>query len=948
MPALASWLTDRLPDLLASPLAARLGWTCLHSLWQGLAIAAVLAIALRLVPRRSSAATNARYLLATAALVALPVAAAATFASVEPGVNPAAAEATSDAASATASRFARDGAARPASVPQSPTIVLLPHLATAAARPAARASFATAAATAALDHLRPWLPAIAGVWLAGALLAAGRMTCGYWLTRRMVARGEPLAHGRFQASVERWRGALGIDAAVRVLASAAVEATVVVGWLKPVILWPAAALLGLPAHELDALVVHELAHVRRQDALMNLLQACIDVLFFHHPAAWWISGQVRAEREHCADDLAVRVLEAGHAGSRLSYAKALLALEERRQAHALALAANGGSLLDRIRRLAGVEEQPASPVRPLAAAAMASLLLAVLVTAAAPIREARADELPKDTNTIESLTVEQAKKLVEEFPGVTVEFTTKGFGPYKVGNCLPLNSLKNLAPDVAQALAGYSKGPLILNGLTAIDAETAKALAEFKGQMLDLSGLTALDADTAKALAGFKGFVLQLDGLASLSGDVAAAIVGSQRPKRLSFNGLKSLDVKTAKTLAESTGDLSLNGLTTLDADTAKALAGFKGQVLYLSGLTAFDADTAKALTGFKGVLCISGLTARNAETTKALAGFKGQSLTLVNLTTLDAAAAEVIAQTACFILRMNDLGSVDVDTAKALAKFKGQLHLDGLTAIDATKAKALANREGGILSLAGLTTLDVESAEALAASKSWDGRLPDLTKIDDASANAIAQSKAWMGHISDLTMLTPATMRVLAAYKGDQLPLFSLNTLDADSAKRLADFKGSQLNLGVPALDAATASALAGYKGRILSLDRLTTLDAQAAKAIADFSGQVLFFNGLATLDADTTKHLAESRAENLFLGGVTVLNSPDSVAIAKALATRKGPLSLPNLKKLSPQTLSALLEKEDIEIPLIETLELIPEPDGSPTEDFVIPEGFQQQQKR
>ncbi len=69
MPPFAAWLTDRLPDLLASPLAARLGWTCLYSLWQGLAIAALLAIALRLVPRCSSAATNARYLLATAAVV---------------------------------------------------------------------------------------------------------------------------------------------------------------------------------------------------------------------------------------------------------------------------------------------------------------------------------------------------------------------------------------------------------------------------------------------------------------------------------------------------------------------------------------------------------------------------------------------------------------------------------------------------------------------------------------------------------------------------------------------------------------------------------------------------------------------------------------------------------------------------------------------------------------
>ena len=79
-----------------------------------------------------------------------------------------------------------------------------------------------------------------------------------------------------------------------------------------------------------------------------------------------------------------------------------------------------------------------------------------------------------------------------------------------------------------------------------------------------------------------------------------------------------------------------------------------------------------------------------------------------------------------------------------------------------------------------------------------------------------------------------------------------------------------------------------------------------------------------------------------------VTAFDSPDSVDVARALATQKGPLSLPNLKKISPKTLSALIEKEDISIPLIENLELIPEPDGSTTEDFVIPDGFQLLQQR
>jgi hypothetical protein len=691
------------------------------------------------------------------------------------------------------------------------------------------------------------------------------MTCGYWLTRRMVARGEPLADGRFQASVERWRRALGIDAAVRVLASAAVEAPVVVGWLKPVILWPAAALVGLPAHELDALVVHELAHVRRQDALINLLQVCIDVLFFHHPAAWWISDAVRAEREHCADDLAVRVLEAGHAGSRLSYAKALLALEERRQAHALALAANGGSLLDRIRRLAGVEEQPASPVRPLAAAAMASLLLAVFVTAAAPIREARADELPADTNTIESLTVEQARKLVEEFPGVTVEFTSAGFEPYMITNCLPLNGLKKLTPDVAQALAGYSKGPLLLNGLTTLSAEAATALAQHEDS-LSLNGLTTLSDEVATALAQHTG--------------------------RLSLNGLTTLSPEAIKALARHKGALEFDGLTTLSAEAVKALAQHKGTMsLSLAGLTTLSAEAVKALARYNGTLYLNGLTTLSAE------------------------------------------------AAKGLAQHKGALFLAGLTTLSDEVAAALAQHEGA-LSLTGLTTLSAEAATALAQHRGVWLSLHGLTTISDEVATALAQHKGTL-YLNGLTTLSAEAAKGLAQHKGT-LFLTGLTTLSAEVATTLAQRKGNRLSLDcLTTLSAEAAAALAQHKGD-LSLNGLTTLSDEAAKALAQHEGSL----SLGSISFSRTPDSALVWATLLQgqLDAVTALDSPDAVAIAKALATRKGRLSLPNLKKLSPKTLSALIEKEDIEIPLIETLELIPEPDGSPTEDFVIPQRFQQ----
>jgi hypothetical protein len=643
-----------------------------------------------------------------------------------------------------------------------------------------------------------------------------------------------------------------------------------------VILWPAAALLGLPAHELDALVVHELAHVRRQDALMNLLQACIDVLFFHHPAAWWISGTVRAEREHCADDLAVRVLEAGHAGSRLSYAKALLALEERRQAHALALAANGGSLLDRIRRLAGVEEQPASLVRPLAAAVTASLLVAVLVTAAAPIREARADELPKDTNQIESLTVEQAKKLVEEFPGVTVEVEVKGLGISPCRDSLPLNSLRNLVPDVAQALAGYSRGPLILNGLAALDAETAKALAQQKGFLL-LEGLATLSADAAKSLAQHKAPLL--------------------------LGGVTALSDEAAEALAQHNGPLSLNGLTALSADAAKSLAQHKAPLL-LNGLTTLSDEAAKSLAQHKHGLSLDGLTTLSYEVAKALAQHKGQSLSLAGLTTLSTEAARALAQHQGDRLSLSGLNTLSHEAANAIALHKGILSLHGLTSLTSAELATKLARQGGDLCLNKVTAVSDEAAVAL------------------AHCNGDLQ-------LSALTTLTNAELATKLVQRKVLLSLDDLTTLSDEAAKALAQHKG------------------------LLDLTGLTTLSDEATQAIAEFEGRLFLserfrkdFVAKNPLSPKTARFYAVMLRGDL--NDVTTLDSPDSVAIAKVLATRKGPLSLPNLKKLSPKTLSALLEKEDIEIPLIETLELIPEPDGSPTEDFVIPEGFQQQQKR
>ncbi len=144
---------------------------------------------------------------------------------------------------------------------------------------------------------------------------------------------------------------LRIRRAVRVLQSTVAQVPLVVGYLRPVILLPVSFLTHLPTEQLEAILAHELAHVRRHDFVVNLLQTMVETLFFYHPAVWWLSSRIRIEREHCCDDLVVTVLE-NHA----EYGRALVAVEELRgQTSVLTLAASDGSLLSRIRRIAGVQ-----------------------------------------------------------------------------------------------------------------------------------------------------------------------------------------------------------------------------------------------------------------------------------------------------------------------------------------------------------------------------------------------------------------------------------------------------------------------------------------------------------------------------------------------------------------------------------------------------------------
>ena len=90
-----------------------------------------------------------------------------------------------------------------------------------------------------------------------------------------------------------------------------------------VILLPISTLSGLSREQIEMILAHELAHIRRHDFFVNLLQATVETLLFYHPAAWWISRRIRVEREHCCDDIAVDVC-----GNPLQYARALTRLSD--------------------------------------------------------------------------------------------------------------------------------------------------------------------------------------------------------------------------------------------------------------------------------------------------------------------------------------------------------------------------------------------------------------------------------------------------------------------------------------------------------------------------------------------------------------------------------------------------------------------------------------------
>src|SRR5436305_9453966 len=312
-----------------TPEARALGWTLFHFLWEGAAIAAALAVLL-LVLRPA----RARYIAACVALASMLVACVGTFIRVLP-------------------EQAR------AHVPASALLL----------RPPVDAEGAGAHEPSRF-HAEDILPWTAPFWLVGVLLLHTRTIARWTAARRLCRSGVCAAPTAWQERLAALSAAVRLSAPVALLESCRVDVPLAVGWFRPVILIPLGLLAGMLPGQVEAILLHELAHIRRRDYLVNLLQALAENLLFYHPAVWWTSGVIRAERENCCDDLVVAVR-----GNAFDYAVALTTLEENRRTGEPVLAATGGNLMKRIHRLLDNPEPRHAAVTPAFSASV------ILVTA---------------------------------------------------------------------------------------------------------------------------------------------------------------------------------------------------------------------------------------------------------------------------------------------------------------------------------------------------------------------------------------------------------------------------------------------------------------------------------------------------------------------------------------------------------------------------------------
>lgn len=311
-------------NLLPGPAVSAFGWTLIHSIWQG-TLLMLIAVAAFYYLRKKSA--NTRYLTGVGFLFAQVVASVGTFIYYYPK-----------------------------------TISAVTNVNTLARYTALSASRTWAEVSRELPltfKVQMWLTAhlheLVICWLIGSGILLLRFAGGWIFTERLRINAKIVMDKEWRARFGVIIAKMDISKAVEFRETAKVLTPLVIGTLSPVVLIPIGLLSGFSTAQVEAILAHELAHIRRNDYLINMLQSFVEVIFFFHPAIWWLSEKVRVEREHCCDDIALAVC-----GDKMSLAHALVKVAEWQSTPGLAMAfaSKKPLLLHRVQRVLGLNPKP--------------------------------------------------------------------------------------------------------------------------------------------------------------------------------------------------------------------------------------------------------------------------------------------------------------------------------------------------------------------------------------------------------------------------------------------------------------------------------------------------------------------------------------------------------------------------------------------------------------
>jgi hypothetical protein len=296
-------------EILWGPAGQRLAWTLLHFVWQGFLAGAGVAMTGRLFP---AARASGRYAVALAGLVLMACCPFVTFAMLSASLpRPVVVASKPEMPGPDPPTYAPPHAAAvesaEPSTPPSDTVTARPSIAVVAgppeaAEPAEELAEAPDWAAVFRERATAIQPYAVMGWLAGVVLLSGRLLASLLGVRRLARRRLPVSE-ELAACAVRLARRLGLAELPRIFFSKPVREAVLVGLWRPMVLLPAAWMTEMPPDVLEAVIAHELAHVRRLDLWANLLQRLVETLLFYHPAVWWLSRRVSVQREMCADDL---------------------------------------------------------------------------------------------------------------------------------------------------------------------------------------------------------------------------------------------------------------------------------------------------------------------------------------------------------------------------------------------------------------------------------------------------------------------------------------------------------------------------------------------------------------------------------------------------------------------------------------------------------------------